>query len=118
MKIVDTTIQSFLNDVTSLEQLLTNVKTVFARFGIDFALTHNVDNLNGKVWTRANELLESCKTTLKQLEKILVKLGKRRNGLLAKQLKMEFKSSDLQFRHRQLQTQRATLQILLKSTSL
>jgi hypothetical protein len=30
-KIVVTTIQSLLNDVTSLEQLLTNGKTLFAR---------------------------------------------------------------------------------------
>jgi hypothetical protein len=44
--------------MTSLEQLLTNGKTVFARPEIDFAVTQNVDNFNGKVWARANELLE------------------------------------------------------------
>ena len=44
-KTVDTTIQSLINDVTSLKQLLTNVKIVFARPEIDFAVTHNVEQL-------------------------------------------------------------------------
>ena len=74
-KEVHSTITTLHADITSLSELLEDLKVLFARGEIVDVIDVEMDNFGGRVWRRAEGILESVGVTLRAVEKLIEKIG-------------------------------------------